>query len=218
MQSLFRITGKGILHISGLDINGAEVRATNFISNDTAGSVEHYGLEMRHSRFRNFSADKGCRNIVFAYKSSVADSMVIRNNSFSNNHTNAFVFNDERDDKGYYSVEKLTISDNRFLQSTGILLQLYRGGTDESTLGPELLFEKNTIEDRLAGHEALMELTGAQKTRISGNLFLNSGTPGSLMKYKDVVRAQHLLINNRFLQCGAIQKNEFVRETKNTWR
>ena len=218
IQSLFRITGKGMLDINGLDINGSGVRAANFISNDTAGSSEHYGLGIRHSRFRSFSAGKGCRNLVFAYKSSVADSIVIRDNSFINNQTNAFVFNDEKDDKGYYSVEKLTINNNRFLTSTGILLQLYRGGTDESTMGPELQFEKNIISDCQAGQEALLVLTGAQKTRISGNVFQHAGTPAPLLVYKDLVRARHLLLNNRFLQCGTIQKNEFVHETNNTTR
>ena len=43
---------------------------------------------------------------------------------------------------GIYNAEKIRLINNRIIKHGGIVLDLYRGGVDESTLGPDLIFTK----------------------------------------------------------------------------
>ena len=77
----------------------------------------------------------------------MADSIVINNNSFINNNCNFFSMKDEEENKGYYNAEKIIIRHNNFNSQNGTLLNVYRGGSDESTLGPNLTFSHNKLSN-----------------------------------------------------------------------
>ena len=151
----------------------------------------------------------------YAAKSTLADKITIENCVFSHLR-NAFSFADEKENKGYYSVEKIAITNNRFLKGDGILLDLYRGGSDESTLGPDLNFSNNTITNYNSPKgSALLQLTGVQKTKIQNNSFNNCNFSASIISYKDVVRATHILKRNKFVHSGSVEKNAFVVDEGN---
>ena len=91
---------------------------------------------------------------------------------------------------------------------------MYRGGNDESTLGPNLIFAKNLVKD-CTSEKALFELTGVQQTNISSNVFTNANPGHEFITYKDWVRAWHYLQSNIIRNSGAIKQNKFVTESNN---
>jgi poly(beta-D-mannuronate) lyase len=215
LPALFIIRNRGALHLNGFNITGNDLKSTAFIATDTTGSSEHYNLTIKNSVFKNLSS---CSNFFYAHKSTFGDSIIIENSSFSA-LANGFMLADEKDDKGYYNAEKIRIVNNRFTGGAGFLLQLYRGGNDESTMGPDLAFRNNQVSNyNTVTADPLIQLTGVQKTNITGNTLSNSNGSKTAILYKDTVRAVHYLANNLFSHSGSVQKNDFVTEQKNTFQ
>jgi poly(beta-D-mannuronate) lyase len=120
---------------------------------------------------------------------------------------------EEKDNKGYYNAEKIVISNNSITNLQGLLLAIYRGGNDESTMGPDLMFSNNRIKDSNSGSTTpLISLYGVQKSLLEKNQFSNCNPGMILITYEDVVRALHRLKNNQFSNSGSVRKNGFVRE------
>jgi poly(beta-D-mannuronate) lyase len=216
MLTAFLIAGKGKLTIEKLLINGSGVQAKHFIANDSLGSSEHYNLSIRNSAINALNRKNGCEDLFFAHKYMIADSIIITNSSFRDNDCNFFMMTEEKDNKGYYNAEKIYISQNTFNKVKGVLLNVYRGGNDESTLGPLLTFNNNKITDCGPGKDApLVMLYGVQKTSIEKNSFTESNKDAILIKYEDLVRAAHLLRSNKMNQSGTVVTDKFVEVENN---
>jgi poly(beta-D-mannuronate) lyase len=215
--SLFTLSGKGNLALSSINIDGINVKATHFISSDSNGYSDHYDLTINNCSFQNFSNKNGCQNIFYAFKYMIADSININNNSFINNSCNFFLMNEEKEDKGYYNAEKIFIGHNNFSSQTGTLLNIYRGGSDESTLGPQLTFSHNKLSN-CSGTDPLITLTGVQVSNIFSNNFYKCNPSSTVIFYKDLVRAKHNYERNTLTTSGKIEKNVFVTEKSNTIR
>jgi poly(beta-D-mannuronate) lyase len=219
MLAAFVISGNGHLTLTNLSIDGKEIKATHLIASDSAELSNHYNLIVRNCSVGNLSKQEGCNNFFYAHKSMIADSVVIRNNAFTNNTVDMIGMVAEKDDKGYYNAEKIDISQNKFTNNTGILLNIYRGGNDESTLGPNLLFSNNKIRNcSTADTAAFITLTGVQVSKFASNIFINVNTTGTIFQFKDIVRAKHLVEKNVFDHSGGINKNQFVVEKENVRR
>lgn len=120
---------------------------------------------------------------------------------------------EEKDNKGYYNAEKIVISNNSITNMQGLLITIYRGGNDESTMGPDLTFSNNRIKNSNSDSSTpLISLYGVQKSLLEKNQFSNCNPDMILVNYQDVVRALHRLKNNQFINSGSMRKNEFVRE------
>lgn len=216
MPAAFMINGNGALTLRNVFIDGSGVKAASLVCSDTSGSSNHYNFAMYKSGVQNLDRANGCENIFLANKSTVADSIVIRETLFSRNNTNAIMMNKEKDDKGYYNAEKIYITHNNFDQQQGVLLNVYRGGNDESTMGPQLSFSHNRITGcSTADNSSLMQLTGVQQTTIFSNNFSHSNAKAALITYKDIVRARHLLEKNTLADSGSIEENGFVVQKEN---
>lgn len=217
--AVFLIAGNGHLTLNELSVNGEGIKATHFISSDSSGFSNHYNLFVTNCSIRNLSKQNGCENIFYAYKSMIADSVVVRNNYFIDNITNTIVMAEETDNKGYYNAEMIIIGHNYFNQQTGVLLNVYRGGNDESTMGPQLFFSHNKISDcNTTDGSPLISLTGVQVTSIFSNQFAGSNATKPLILYNDTVRARHSFEKNVLTQSGNIEKNQFVTEKENAIR
>lgn len=217
IPAVFMVNGNGNLTLRNIFIDGSGVKATSLVCSDTSGSSNHYNFSMYQCGVQDLDRSNGCENIFLASKYTVADSIVIRNNLFSHNATNGMMMANERDDKGYYNAEKIYITHNNFTGQQGVLLNIYRGGNDESTMGPQLSFSHNKIADcSTADNSPLMQLTGVQQTTIFSNTFTQSNAKASLITYKDIVRARHLLEKNILTGSGSIQENGFVVKKENT--
>lgn len=216
MLAAFVLSGNGNLSLCNLMIDGKEVKATHFISSDSSGYSNHYNLSVRSCNIIQLSNAAGCDNFFYAHKSMIADSIIISNNLFADNEYNIFSMADEKDDKGYYNAEKIIFSNNKISNNTGTLFNIYRGGNDESTLGPNLTFSHNKIDKcNTADGSPLITLTGVQVSHFVSNIFTSSNKTGSLFNFKDIVRAKHLIEKNVFDHSGSITKNQFVVEKGN---
>jgi poly(beta-D-mannuronate) lyase len=213
--SLFILSGKGNLFLNSINIDGKNVKATHFISSDSNGYSDHYNLTINNCSFQNFNYKNGCQNIFYAFKYMIADSITINSNSFINNNCNFFFMNEEKEDKGYYNSEKVFIGHNNFNSQRGTLLNIYRGGSDESTLGPNLTFSHNKLSN-CNGTDPLIILTGVQVSNIFSNNFSSCNPSSTLIFYKDLVRAKHNFERNTLTNSGKIEKNGFVTEVVNT--
>ena len=214
--SLFILSGKGNLTLNSINIDGKNVKATHFISSDSNGYSDHYNLTINKCSFQNFSNKNGCQNIFYAFKYMIADSVAINNNSFINNTCNFFSMNEEKEDKGYYNAEKIFISHNKFNEQTGMLVSVYRGGNDESTLGPYVIFSHNSLNSCSSENgQPLISFTGVQVTNIFSNSFTNCNNGKILIKYADTVRAKHLFEKNNLIASGQLEKDQFLTEKNN---
>jgi len=214
MLAVFVIGGNGNLSLQNMNISGENIKTTYLIVSDSTGSSDHYNLVVQNSNIQNLSRENGCLAVFYAHKSIIADSIVFRNNNFRNNNCNGIMMTEEKDDKGYYNAEKIIIRNNNFDAQSGALVNIYRGGNDESTMGPQLVFNQNKITE-CNSSIPLFTLTGVQVTKILSNSFLNSNAGLPLIFYKDIVRARHTLEDNSFTNSGTVEKNQFVTEKRN---
>jgi poly(beta-D-mannuronate) lyase len=212
LPCLFMLKGKSNFSLTNLDIFLSGLGASSFIATDTSGSSEHYSFQMENVSAKGFGS---CNYFFYASKSTLADSVLINNCSLSN-LANGFSFADEKENKGYYNVEKIKITNSKFAGTNGILLNLYRGGSDESTLGPDLLFFNNVLSNcNTEKGGSLINLTGVQKSKVENNSFNNCNSSSSVISYKDSSRALHILRNNKIFHSGSVHKNSFVTGDKN---
>ena len=116
---------------------------------------------------------------------------------------------DEDDNKGYYNAERIVVTNNSFINHTGPLAVIYRGGNDESTMGPIFSFSTNKIVN-CSANEPLIGLFGVQLSTIENNMFTASNKSGNIIAYTDNTNAFHYQKNNSTLESGAIQENKFV--------
>ena len=189
-----------------LDLSGID----NFMTTDTSGSSNHSNITITNSHFLSLRG-----YFLNAAKYSVADSIIVYNNSFVNCQGKLFNFTNETDKKGLYAVEKLKITNNRFIDCSGQILDMLRGGNDESTMGPDLTFSKNIISNcTTANNGALVHLFGTQLSTIEKNIFTNSNKGKSVIRFEDLVRSVHILGNNQLVESGVIETNKFVVEKK----
>ncbi|MBC7902108.1 MAG: DUF4957 domain-containing protein, partial [Gemmatimonadaceae bacterium] len=209
--SLFIVSGNGSLTIKNISIDGSQIKSKNFIESDSTGSSNHFNLAILNCTITGLSRGQGCENIVFVHKNTLADSILINYCVFQNNSANLIMMTEEIEDKGYYNAEKIVIKRNFFEAHNGFLVHLYRGGVDESTLGPDFLFADNSMDKPVASMAGpLIKITGVQQSQITGNFFMVADTAQTQIVYIDKVRARHLLRKN--ILPFHVHKNEYVRE------
>lgn len=213
LPAIFITNGNSSVIFSSLNIDGSGIKATNFIASDTSGSSNHSNLFISSCSFKNLDKKNGCTNFYNAYASSVSDQIGISNCDFNNNDCNLFFLGNEIDNKGYYNVEKMTITNCIFNNNNGSILNIYRGGKDESTMGPKLFFTNNKIIN-CNNNVELISLFGVQQSYFENNLFSNSNTGKIVTTYLDNVRALHQQKNNQFTNSGSIKENKFVINEK----
>lgn len=206
---LVQVKAGNIFALKNVTLNLSDVH--DFITTDTSGSCNHSNFVFSNSSFSNLSG-----SFFTAAKSSVADSIVIVNCTFNNNKGLLFNFNNETNNKGLYNVEILRITNNKFLNGSGQILDMLRGGNDESTMGPYLIFSNNAVENYISSKaDGLIHLIGIQRSAIERNNFKNCNPGKTLIQYYDLVRAVHLVKNNYIFKSGAIIGNKFVSSTNN---
>ncbi len=204
---LFMIVAGNTLQMNNLALDLTDLNTHSFISTDTSGSSNHCNLLLQNSSFNKLNG-----TFLSASKTNVSDSIIISNCSFSNITGTLLKFDAELDKKGYYNVEKIRITNTNFVNHKGQILTMLRGGNDESTMGPLLVFSKNKITKSNTGNAAvpLILLIGIQKTIVTQNVFQNSNEGKTVIVYKDDVRAVHIYGKNQLLSSGIVIPDKFV--------
>ena len=106
-------------------------------------------------------------------KSTLADRVVIRNSQFSDISGAILSAAAETEDYGQYNVELLDISENMFANIGGPIANIYRGGRDESTFGPDVTIARNQIQEvglaATNGTGGSVHLHGVQIASLANN-------------------------------------------------
>lgn len=179
-STLFEIVDGGSLKINGLMISGTtspDTSGNSLVRTAKWGMLKNYRLIMTNNKVENLNVNHSFHLFDAGFRS-FAKLIYAANNTITNVTGDIFRLHKETDDLGIYNVEFLSIKNNHFSQIQGALVNLYRGGTDESTFGPQLYFEKNQVSDLGKGKrnksKASLKLHGVQVTDIESNEFENT--------------------------------------------
>lgn len=179
-SALFEILDGGSLRLSSVTISGEDApdNAGNAVIRTSPYSMlQNYRLEIIDVRFSDLNVNHSF-NVISAAKGTFADKILIKDSSFEDVTGAVLKLDKESDDYGIYNTEYLTISNSRFENIEGALVDFYRGGTDESTFGPHFELTGSTLTNVGSGKrnksKASIHLHGVQVTNISDNTIRDS--------------------------------------------
>lgn len=175
-STLFNIENGGSLQLKNLIISGAEApdKPGNAVIRTSKYPMTHnYKLVLENCDFLDMAVNHSF-NIFGVYKHTFADSIYAKNCTFKNVSGSVFAFDKELEDLGIYNVENMYIEQCQFENIEGSAIDLYRGGTDESTLGPML----NVISSKFKNVGSGSRNTSKSAIRIHGvqYAFFNQNT------------------------------------------
>jgi poly(beta-D-mannuronate) lyase len=132
--NLFELTNNATLRIDGIDIAGDSKSSfpAKYAFTAAKESAIGYSLFVNRCEIYDFNVETGA--IFKAYKGSMADSITITNSVLRNSYR-GFSLGEEKDDLGKYSAENLIFVNTVFDDFSQYIVDYYRGGNDESTLG-----------------------------------------------------------------------------------
>jgi poly(beta-D-mannuronate) lyase len=207
IPAFFTIANGGKLAVDGLIFKGAfesygdvqtGIRSTNEPMN------QHYSLRVNNCEFYDYN--ESTFNAFRGSKSTMADSIVITNSLFRNMSGTAINLAEEKEDKGIYDAEYVLIKNCVFSGILGSAINVYRGGNDESTLGPFVTIDHctfNEVENREQG--TVVKLIGAQYGKITNSLFVNSGQGGRAIEFREY-RWDNIKVDYcNFYQAGRVE-------------
>lgn len=141
-----------------------------------------------------------------AAKSTLADSLIVLNSVFHHMSGSGLDLSAEKDDKGIYNAEYTLIRNCTFTNLLGAAINIYRGGNDESTLGPFVTIDHctfNEVENREQG--TVVKLIGAQQATITNSNFIHSGQGGRAILFQEY-RWDNILVDFcNFYKSGKVE-------------
>ena len=129
----------------------------------------HFGLTVSVSEINDFNY------VLKVYKESFAERITFENTNISNCE-NGLELSEETNDKGDYNTEYLTINNCNFKNVKSNVIDYYRGGYDESTIGGNLFLTNSTFTNCGAKEKngILINTRGIINVDISKNTFKNN--------------------------------------------
>lgn len=144
----------------------------------------HYSAFIDNCEFYNLQESNF--GVFKAQRTTYADTLVFTNCLFRDMSGDAISLAAEKQDDGKYNAEYTEVKNCAFYNVLGYAVDLYRGGSDESTTGPSLLVDHCVLEDvnnkeRGAG----MRLYGVQNATVKNTLFSNTGRGGAAIRFDE---------------------------------
>jgi poly(beta-D-mannuronate) lyase len=141
------------------------------------GMVDNYRFAMLNSHVSQLDINHSF-DFFATGKGAFADEITLMGNTFDNVTGDILLLNSEIEDLGIYNAEYVTVKNNTFNNVQGAVVKLYRGGTDESTFGPNLLMADNTLNQVGYGsrnkNKSSLYLHGVQVANILQNTLVSS--------------------------------------------
>jgi poly(beta-D-mannuronate) lyase len=175
--TLFDIVRGGALKLARLTITGeaAPDEVGNAVIRTRPGSgAANYMLVLEDSRIANLTVNKAF-DVIATGKGTMADRIALRRVTVEDISGTVLSAAAETDDRGTYNAETIEIEDSHFHRIGGPAIDLYRGGTDESTFGPKARIAGSTFERVGADRKIAVRLHGVQRAELTGNTFTDSG-------------------------------------------
>ena len=179
-SALFTLANGGALTLEGLVIDGGECpdySGNAVVRTSRYSMINNYKFFVEDCDFRDLDVNHSFE-VLKVYKNTFADSIVLRNSTFSDVSGSVLSLNKETDDVGIYNAENVVIENCQFQNIGFAVLDLHRGGRDESTFGPMLRMNGNSFKS--IGHDkrnrtgASVALHGVQIALLDHNQFKNS--------------------------------------------
>ncbi|PKG50611.1 chondroitinase-B domain-containing protein [Olleya sp. 1-3] len=129
----------------------------------------HFGLEVVDSEISNFNY------ALRVYKQAYSEEITFKNTAISNCE-NGIELSEETNDRGDYNTEYLSINNCNFDNVKQNVVDYYRGGYDESTIGGNLLITNSTFTNCGAKekNKRLLNHNGIVNVNINNNTFKNN--------------------------------------------
>ena len=152
-------------------VGNSVIRTTNF------PLQSNMRIEMEGVDVRDLTVNKSF-NVLTLGKNTLADSVSIRRSNFADITGTIVSAAAETEDYGQYNVEYLDITESEFARIGGPIADIYRGGRDESTFGPNVTIARNAFEEvglaATNGTGGSIHLHGVQIAAIEDNAVRSS--------------------------------------------
>lgn len=143
--------------------------------------IQPYTLIVDGCEFQNFG--EGGFFAIKGTKATFAESVTIRNCLFRDLSGDAINYAAEKDDIGRYNADDMLIENCSFYRLLGLPINIYRGGSDESTAGPYITVRHCTFVDCCNKERgSVMRLIGPQVLTVENCNFDNSGRGGATIR------------------------------------
>jgi len=158
-----------VLKSGNLSIKNIDISGENDKNLFTTENSARYNLYIKNCTISKFNY------IIKASEGSFADSIIIENSSFDNS-TYGICLNAEVSHKGNYNAEYLSIVSCSFTNIANEIINYFRGGYDESTIGGNLLFKSSSVINcgNKSKNNLLINTHGIINVQISNCLFKNN--------------------------------------------
>ncbi len=163
----FEMNPKGQLTLKGVYLKGTKIQYAFASLKNNMSSL--YNLTVVDSEISDFDY------VLKAYKYSFSEYIKLKSTVIKNCH-NGLELSEETDDKGEYNAENIAIENCRFEEVGKNVVDYYRGGYDESTVGGNLKVINSTFTECGANEEdgILLNTYGIINVELSGNKFLDN--------------------------------------------
>lgn len=164
---VFLMAPKGNLTLENIILKGENTQHA-FATKETAMSSA-YNLKVKNAEISDFDC------VLKAFKDSFADTIYF-DKSVVKNCNLGLSLAAENDDLGEYNAEFVYVKNSKFDGVQKTILDYYRGGYDESTIGGNLVFENNSITNSGKSEESeiLIKTRGIVNVEFSKNNFTNN--------------------------------------------
>lgn len=210
---LFDLRAGGALHLSHVLIDGSHApdAVGNAVIRVAPGQgAAHYKLIVEHSSIRHLTVNHGFDVIAAGY-GTLADLIALRDVEVDDVSGAVVSAAAERDDRGSYNADHVEITGSHFQRIGGPVLDLYRGGNDESTFGPEAMIRASTFDHVGSAAVPSLRLHGVQQAQIDGNRFVDSA---AIHFTHSVGKPVLIVANNTFTNTPPIQSDIAIEASR----
>lgn len=163
----FLMVPKGNLTLSNVFLKGGS--SQNAFATKEKDMASAYNLKIDNSEISDFDY------VLRAYKDAFADTISV-DKSFIKNCKRGLSLAAENDDLGEYNAEFVYVTNSKFEGVDNAVVDYYRGGYDESTIGGNLVFNNNTVTHcgKMEESGLLIKNRGIVNLTIAKNRFENN--------------------------------------------
>lgn len=163
----FELQPRANLVVKDLNLVGA--KSTDAFATLSKNMGQAYQLEIDNVKIDGF------KSVLETSKASFADTIAVRNSTIINTE-NGILLNKEVNDKGDYNSGYVVIENSTFKNVSKNVLDYYRGGYDESTIGGILKVKGNTFENcgKQDATNILLRTRGIVNVTLKENTFKNN--------------------------------------------
>jgi len=166
-SAAFLLQPYGKLLVKNIKLKGAN--SQHAFASLKQNMSNHFGLEVVDSEISNFNY------ALKVYKQAFSEEITFINTTILNCE-NGLELSEETNDRGDYNTEYLTVDNCTFNNVKQNVIDYYRGGYDESTIGGNLLVKNSTFTNCGASEKnrILLNTRGIINVSIKDNVFKNN--------------------------------------------